>query len=617
MGQDLNPATDDVDIPANEVVDELEEIAEEELAGDVPDHPQENTDRTGCITRVLAVAVVMCVLIAVYALVVRSAIKSGREKGEEWAQATLAAEIEKQVTLAATDLEQGRRELAARRLSFVLTKTPEYPNLAPTMKAAQATNTPTPTATPVPSPTPTPPQDPEQVYSLAEETFGNSEWITSIETLLNLQTSHPEYNPDQVQYLLYHAYINHGMDMLEEDRLEEGLFYLDEASTFWALPEEVVAEQERTIRYMRAMSYWGVDWERVIAEFEILTYGTIAYRDVFVRLIEAHVEYGDDLIAIESWCEAEEQYAEAVRLKYDAAIEEKRLDAARSCQLVTPTPISGLPGGDHPVGPIAGLSVGKIAYTVFNTTNGLYDLMVVDALAPSPVRYYSHVGQPAWRWNGTAVIFKSWAEDGLLTMPADGGSAEYVLDYAASYPTFSPDGSRFAFTTKQYSEEWEIYTMQVDGSGYPQYLAKGNYPVWGPTGYVAFSGCDFSGTKCGIMIDNPDDGESARQLTSSLLDIPHSWSLDGNNIAYMSMYDGDWDVYNVHMSGAVSLLTNSPAVDALPAWAPDGSGLAFLSDRDGRWGIYIMSPDGSSQRKVIDLGEQHHNWTSERLSWGP
>jgi hypothetical protein len=427
----------------------------------------------------------------------------------------------------------------------------------------------------------------------------------------------PTYRVDEVEGMLYTAYLSYGTELLETDRLEESIYYLGEAETLRPLPPNIIEERGKTIDYLRALSYWGVDWDRTIEGLELLTYGTVGYRDVFHRLVQAHIIYGDTWAGDEEWCPAAEQYAEAVRLLYDALVEEKRAEAALLCQSATPTPLPGIITDTVPIGPIAGLATGKLAYTVFNTINGLYDLMVVNAAAPVPVRYYSHVGQPSWRRDGSVLVFKSWAEDGLLTIPAEGGSASYVLDYSASYPSFSPDGGRIAFSTLAYSENWQIYTALLDGRGELQFVANGQYPIWGPGGQIAYSGCSPDGAACGIFIDNPDDGEPATPLTASLLDVPMSWSSDGTNLAYMSTYDGDWDVYNVNIYGGVTLLTESPSVDALPAWAPDGSGLAFISDRDGSWGIYLMRPDGSGQRKIIDLGTQHHNWTSERLSWGP
>ncbi len=558
----------------------------------------------------------LLVALLAYALVVRSAIRSGQEIVIRQTGTASAAEISKQIGLAATDIWSGQKELAALRLAYVLTQTPEFPAVAATYQALIITPTPTTTPTPTPTLTPTPSPAPQDAFAEAEEVFLQREWAPAIAKLRFVQVLDQTYRGREVEQMLYTAYLSHGVELLETDRLEEALFHLGQAENLEPLPADVVDERDKTIRYLRALSYWGVDWDRAIEELELLTYGTISYRDVFHRLVTAHLTYGEAWTEIGEWCPAAEEYAEAVRLLYDAAVEEKRASAATLCQSATPTPLPDTITGTVPIGPIAGLTTGKLAYTVFNSINGLYDLMVVDAANPVPVRYYSHVGQPSWSWDGDELIFKSWAEDGLLTMPAGGGGARYVLDVAASYPSFAPDGGRIAYSRMADSDEWQIRVTSLDGSGSPQFFAAGQYPTWGPGGHIAYSGCSPDGSACGIFVDNPDDGEPAVQLTGSLLDVPMSWSSDGVNIAYMSTFDGDWDVYNVNIFGGVTLLTDSPAVDALPAWAPDGSGLAFISDRDGGWGIYLMRPDGSEQRKIIDLGTQHHNWTSERLSWG-
>ncbi len=570
------------------------------------------------IMPVLALAVLgLLVVLLAYAFVVRNAYKSGQELRSERAEASRSAEIDKQIYLAATDIWNGNKALAVERLAFVLTQTPDYPAIAATYQAANITPTPTVTPSPTPTITPTPSPDPQDVLDEAEAALQRGDWETVISRLRYLQVLDQDYKAEDVEELLYTAYLSNGIELLDTERLEEAIYYLNEAESLRPIPPDLIAEREKTIDYLHALSYWGVDWDRTIEELELLTYGTIAYRDVFVRLIEAHIEYGDTWAGSEEWCPAAEQYAEAVRLLYDAAVEEQRSEAALACQSATPTPMPGIITDTVPIAPIAGLATGKLAYTVFNPINGLYDLMVVNAANPVPIRYYSHVGQPSWRRDGSMLIFKSWAEDGILTIPAGGGSAAYVLELSASYPSFSPDGGRIAFSTLAYANEWQIYVAPLDGSASPQFLANGQYPIWGPGGHIAYSGCGPDGSTCGILVDNPDDGESAVQLTASLLDVPMSWSSDGANLAYMSTYDGDWDVYNVNIYGGVMLLTDNPAVDALPAWAPDGSGLAFISDRDGTWGIYLMRPDGSEQRKIIDLGSQHHNWTSERLSWGP
>jgi hypothetical protein len=51
-----------------------------------------------------------------------------------------------------------------------------------------------------------------------------------------------------------------------------------------------------------------------------------------------------------------------------------------------------------------------------------------------------------------------------------------------------------------------------------------------------------------------------------------------------------------------------------------------VSDRDGSWGIWAMSPDGSNQRKLFDMGgspdgkvgfdvNNSRGWLEERICW--
>ena len=88
----------------------------------------------------------------------------------------------------------------------------------------------------------------------------------------------------------------------------------------------------------------------------------------------------------------------------------------------------------------------------------------------------------------------------------------------------------------------------------------------------------------------------------------------------MSNFSGDWDIYLLSIAGGIVELapdSDNPASDGLPAWAPNGSGIAFVSNRDGTWGIYLMGPNGEDPHKILTLGPNLPNWTSQRLSWAP
>ena len=173
-----------------------------------------------------------------------------------------------------------------------------------------------------------------------------------------------------------------------------------------------------------------------------------------------------------------------------------------------------------------------------------------------------------------------------------------------------------AYAAQDVAGTWQVYIAPTDGTTEPQVHAQGQNPVWGPTGLLAWTGCESSGA-CGIFVDNPDDDQPPVRKTASGNDIGLSWAPNGGLLAYMSNVTGNWEIYLLSIEGGVVVLTDDPASDGLPAWAPDGSGIAFVSNRDGAWGIYLMGPNGQEQHKILTLGPNLPNWTAQRLSWAP
>lgn len=58
-------------------------------------------------------------------------------------------------------------------------------------------------------------------------------------------------------------------------------------------------------------------------------------------------------------------------------------------------------------------------------------------------------------------------------------------------------------------------------------------------------------------------------------------------------------VYTIDADGSDErMLADEPGLDAFPAWSPDGEQLAFASERDGNWELYTMDADGSGQTRV-------------------
>lgn len=461
----------------------------------------------------------------------------------------------------------------------------------------------------------------EDLYEQALTDYQGERWREAAAALTQLRKLDSAYEAERVEEMLFTSFYNAGMRLLEEDRFEEGVFYLDQAVALRPLDEEARTQRRLAIQYMEALDYWGVDWKRCVAHFEELYTLVPDYKDVFRRLYRAHVNYGDAWYAQGEMCPAEEQYAQALQLMNSPTIEERKAQTARTCQNATPTPLPTIEGTeamtmtDLP----PGLTVGRIAYPVYDTERGVYDVFALFADDRRLMRMASGADQPRWVRSSGALGYRDRSSSALsLLVPGSGTSQRLASGAGLAWPTFSPGGERMAYAAQDAGGVWKIYVARTDGSAEPALHALGKGPAWGPSGLLAWTGCEEDDDEaCGIFVDNPDDDQPATRLTASINDIGLHWAPGGDSLAYMSDHTGNWEIYHLRVTGGVTQLTDDPASDGLPAWAPDGSGLAFVSNRGGTWALYLMRPNGEDPREILTLGPNLPNWTMQSISWAP
>jgi len=570
------------------------------------------TRKSGCRRLLPLVWGVLAVLLAL-AFLALAAWRGAVEGRQQW-QANAKATADAWYAQAQTYLAEGKWQLAMAACRYADDLKPGYPGAVECYATAVIALTPTPT----PTPTPVVVRAQEDIWADAQARFEAGDWSDALDALNELWQRDPSFRADQTSTMRYTALISLGRESLAAGRLEEAIYYLDQAAVFGALDAELETERQLAARYVNALNYCGVDWAECTSRMADLyaTYPT--YRDVFNQLHGAYLDWAEAMAGIQEWCPAEVHYGQAWQLRSDSQVETKRADAAQRCLLATPTPIPGQITGTITV-TVEGFTVGRLSYSAYNSDLGAYELYTLSAYDQRLSRVASSAGQPNWRRDGSMLLYRG--VQGLQAAPTAGGEPLLLSgDTAAFWPSWSPDGGRIAYA-RQEADGWRIYAASVDGSTEPQSLALGKYPIWGPQGALAFSGCVIDGAARGVCVMNPDDpGAAPVPLTSNPDDTPVSWSPDGFNIAYMSDHGGDWDIFMVNTAGGVVLLTPDdalPASDGLPAWAPDGSAIAFVSNREGSWGLYLMSPDGNNVRQLLNIGAQHPNWLIERLAWGP
>ncbi len=510
-------------------------------------------------------------------------------------------------------LANGNHALAKAEFEYVLELDPDHPLAPQGLTNIEATKTAQPTPT-----TESQTAIVDELYQQAVADYEAERWKDAASTLTQIRQLDLDYETERVEEMLFDSFYNAGMALLEEDRLEEGIFYLDRAVALRPLDEEAKEQRKLAMMYMTALGYWGVDWERCIERFEELYVIAPNYKDVFQRIYRARVNYAEAWYEQGEMCPAKTQYDQALQLIESPQIQQKRAEAAEICLQATPTPIPTLEGS-RPVTVTElppGFSLGRLAYPVYSTESGLYDIYALFADGRLQ-QMAAGADQPFWMWNSGALGYRNLLSPGLSLVTLGGAPQQLASGAGLAWPTFSPDGGRMAYAAQDAGGIWQVYIAPVDGSAEPTLHAQGKGPAWGPTGLLAWTGCEADGVTCGIFLDNPDDESPPTRISGSSSDIGLSWSPGGNKLAYMSNHTGNWEIYTYDVGGGFGVLTDNPASDGLPTWAPDGSSVAFVSNRDGTWKLYVMRPDGSNVQQILVLGPNLPAWTSQRISWAP
>lgn len=128
-------------------------------------------------------------------------------------------------------------------------------------------------------------------------------------------------------------------------------------------------------------------------------------------------------------------------------------------------------------------------------------------------------------------------------------------------PSYSPDGSKVAFTTNR-NGTFQLWTSNADGS-------------------EATAISDFKGQ----YINTP------------------RWSPDGKEIIFQGYQNGQADLFRINALGGIAEnLTKSDFAEHTPTYSTDGKSIYFSSNRSGDWQIWQMDADGRGSRQVISSG---------------
>jgi Tol biopolymer transport system component len=256
---------------------------------------------------------------------------------------------------------------------------------------------------------------------------------------------------------------------------------------------------------------------------------------------------------------------------------------------------------------------------------------------------------PAWSPDGDHIAFarsgEGVVEDQRLleiyVMRADGSESRRLTNDRAldGAPAWAPDGQRIAFAhgtgVGTGNADGVIVVVDVDGHGRAQVtrhlrtrdVVLDSYPTWSPDGSrIAFTRVTLTPSglaQAAIYTVDPTGGTERLLLDDA---AEPDWSPDGTRIVFTSVRDHNGEtcfhecgtsgeIYVANADGTeIRRLTRSEANDHSPAFAPDGERIAFVSDRSNRGGheneIYVIGLSGGELQRLTanDVWDLEPDW---------
>ena len=207
----------------------------------------------------------------------------------------------------------------------------------------------------------------------------------------------------------------------------------------------------------------------------------------------------------------------------------------------------------------------------------------------------------------------------IYVMGGDGSNKKKLAD--GDRPTWSPDHVKIAFTKSTANNNYEIFSMNADGSGVTQLTFSPSQeidPSWSPDRTkIAYASTKNGSYDIWVMLAN---GAMPFRLTTNDLaqETAPAWSPDGTRIAYVSAANGASRVLITDVTTKVTtpLYTGTFTKTSAPAWSPDGKRIAFQTDpTPTSCGIHIADVGGSGN--VFDFTGPGYGTPCITPNWSP
>ncbi len=262
--------------------------------------------------------------------------------------------------------------------------------------------------------------------------------------------------------------------------------------------------------------------------------------------------------------------------------------------------------------PVQYLDDGHLVYSQAGALRAVpFDQRRLHAVGPS----FTIVDSVATAQDGSAAYAAIAHTGTMLYVPERGAASTLVwvdregratplgvepADFA--WPRVSPDGRRLVVTISSagLTQGWVYDVARATRRQLPG--PQTTDPIWTPDGesitYGLF-GVDFGVTAL-AQVSADGTGEVDTLLPAERLQAAHSWSPDGERLAYYQINPATArDIFIFSRDGTPTPFLSTPANERSPTFSPDGRWIAYASDETGRDEVYLALSDDPQERHQI------------------
>jgi tetratricopeptide (TPR) repeat protein len=194
------------------------------------------------------------------------------------------------------------------------------------------------------------------LYRETRSLYADGQWEDVILNLEELRRLDSTYQRQEVEEMLFNAYFQQALILMEAGELEGALVHLDNALEIGPDDQNISEQRLWLSLYLAGLTHWGIDWEKVVETFKELYELNPDFLNVEQKLHDAYVNLGDRYYEEGAWCVAEQQYGAALQIMITEAAISKRDEARHLCvdAVSAPTPsVAPTPVSTQPITPTA------------------------------------------------------------------------------------------------------------------------------------------------------------------------------------------------------------------------------------------------------------------------